>query len=463
MKTFLSEYLDINKEQMIKDLGDFVAIPSVSEDLPNVRKALDYILELGERMGFKSINCLDGQVGVIEMGDGDETMGILTHVDVVDPGDMDVWETDPYELTLKDNKLFGRGTIDDKGMVIASLYAMKAVMALGIPLKKKVQLIMGTQEEVDWTDMDRYVKEYPLPDYGFTPDGEYPLCNIEKGSLDLDFEFDLTDPGITDKAATDTDITDKAACEDSSGKLSLKELNVGTAANVVPGKATAVLSDGSVVAAAGKSVHSCQPELGNNAIFELDKKLNAMGLAGNRLLDILHMLTDRFEDVYGEKLGLKSESEYYMGEFVHVNCFAPTIAKVMDGKLKVHINVRYPYGACADDISGTIEEIFREYGGNLVKCDDLPAVFVSKDAPFLSKLAEAYESVTSLKNRLTLAYGGSYAKAMPNIVSWGPLFEGEEDTCHCENEYISVDSFMANAKIFAESIASIALSDESFK
>lgn len=448
MKTFLSEYLDTNREQMIKDLGDFVAIPSVSEDLTSVRKALDYILELGENMGFKSINCLDGQVGVIEMGDGDETMGILTHVDVVDPGDMDVWEIDPYELTLKDNKLFGRGTIDDKGMVIASLYAMKAVMALGIPLKKKVQLIMGTQEEVDWTDMNRYVKEYPLPDYGFTPDGEYPLCNIEKGSLDLDFEFDLTD---------------KAACEDSSEKMRLIELNIGTAANVVPGKATAILSDGSVITATGKSVHSCQPELGRNAIFELYKKLNAMELADNRLLDILHMLTDRFEDVYGETLGLKSESEYYMGEFVHVNCFAPTIAKVMDGKLKVHINVRYPYGACADDISTTIEEIFREYGGKLVKCDSLPAVFVSKDAPFLSKLAEAYESVTSLKSRLTLAYGGSYAKAMPNIVSWGPLFEGEEDTCHCENEYIWVDSFMANAKIFAEAIASIALSDESLK
>ncbi|MDD6042330.1 MAG: Sapep family Mn(2+)-dependent dipeptidase [Eubacteriaceae bacterium] len=448
MKKLLSDYLDSHKEQMISDLGDFVAIPSVSEDLPNVRKALEYILDLGEKMGLKSISCVDGQVGVIEMGDGDETLGILTHVDVVDPGDMDIWETDPYKLTLIDDKLFGRGTIDDKGMVMASLYAMKAVKELGLPLKKKVQLIMGTQEEVDWTDMNRYVKECPLPDYGFTPDGEYPLCNIEKGSLDLDFEFDITDSDV---------------CCDSNGKLYLKEVNIGTASNVVPGKATAVLSDDSVITASGKSVHSCQPELGSNAIFELDKKLHAMGLADNRLLNVLHMLTDCFEDIYGEKLGLKSESEYYMGEFVHVNCFAPTIAKVMDGKLKVHINIRYPYGSSPDDISKTIEKLFGKYGGRLVKSDDLPAVFVSKDAPFLSKLADAYESVTSLENRLTLAYGGSYAKAMPNIVSWGPLFEGEEDTCHCENEYIFVDSFMANAKIFAESIASIALSDESFK
>ena len=446
MNKILTEYLDNHKEQMIKDLGDFVAIPSVSEDLPEVNKALDYILNLGEKMGLTSINCLDGQVGVIEMGDGDETLGILTHVDVVDPGDMDVWETDPYKLTLIDDKLFGRGTIDDKGMVMASLYAMKAVKELGLPLKKKVQLIMGTQEEVDWTDMNNYVKEYPLPDYGFTPDGEYPICNIEKGCLDLDFEFD---------------ITEEFYCSD--GKRYLKELNIGTASNVVSGKATAILSDDSAVTASGKSVHSCQPELGNNAIFMLDKKLSDMGLESNRLLDVIHTITESFEDVYGEKLGLKSESEYYMGEYVHVNCFAPTIVKTKDGKLKVHINVRYPYGASCKEITDTIEKLFGEHGGKLVKCESLPAVFVRKDAPFLSKLAEAYESVTSLENRFTLAYGGSYAKAMPNIVSWGPLFEGEEDTCHCENEYIFVDSLMASAKIFAQSIASIALSDESFK
>lgn len=329
---------------------------------------------------------------------------------------------------------------------MASLYAMKAVKELGLPIRKKVQLIMGTQEEVEWTDMDRYVKEYPLPDYGFTPDGEYPLCNIEKGCLDMDFEFHIAE-----------------ASGGSDGKRYVRELNVGTVANAVPGKASAVLSDGSVITASGKSVHSCQPELGSNALFVLDGKLRETELESNDLLTIIHVITEYFEDIYGEKLGLKSESEYYKGEYVHVNCFAPTIVRTADGKLQVHINVRYPYGASTEEIRDKITELFAGYGGKLVLYDDLPAVFVSQDAPFLSKLAEAYESVTSLENRFTLAYGGSYAKAMPNIVSWGPLFEGEEDTCHCENEYILVDSLMANVKIFAQSIASIALTDESFK
>ena len=92
----------------------------------------------------------------------------------------------------------------------------------------------------------------------------------------------------------------------------------------------------------------------------------------------------------------------------------------------------------------------------------MPAVFVSKEKPFLKVLAEAYEEVTGLRNQFTLAHGGSYAKAMPNIVSWGPIFPSEEDTCHEINEYISIDSLIKNTKTFAYSIAKIALSKESF-
>jgi len=95
--------------------------------------------------------------------------------------------------------------------------------------------------------------------------------------------------------------------------------------------------------------------------------------------------------------------------------------------------------------------------------DCLPAVFVSRESPFLQFLADAYEDVTGLQNAYTLAYGGSYAKAMPNVVSWGPLFPGEEDTCHEVNEYISIDSLMCSTAIFAQAIAGIALTVESLK
>lgn len=437
-------FLEEHEKDMHDDLKAFIGIPSVSSDHENVVRALRFILELAKTYGFEAGSVLEEQVGIIEMGSGDETLGILTHVDVVPPGDMEDWDTDPFTAEIKDGKMYGRGTIDDKGMVIASLYAMRAVKELGLPITKKVQLIMGTQEEVSWTDMDAYVKAYPLPDYGFTPDGEYPICNIEKGTVDQTMEFDITDT------------------EEPEG-LYLKGLDIGIANNVVPGKAKAQLSDGREITAVGKAVHSCQPERGDNAMFILTDQLKEMELEPNKLLSLLEAVREDMSDPFGSKVGLHSENEYYMGEFVHRNAFAPTIFKTKDGKATINVNVRFPYGEDSKRIQDNFENWAKAHGGHTVKVNDLPAVFVSRERPFLKVFAEAYEDVSPFKNEFTLAYGGSYAKAMPNVVSWAPLFPGEEDTCHEPNEYIDLANMLMSAEIFASSIEKIALSEESFK
>ncbi len=429
---------------MHKDLMDFIAIPSVSSDHENVVKALHFILDLARKNGFEARAVLDDQIGIIEMGEGEETLGILTHVDVVPPGYPEDWKTDPFKAEIIDGKMYGRGTIDDKGMIIASLYAMKAVKDLGLPLKKKVQLILGTQEEVEWVDIYAYVKEYPLPDYGFSPDGEYPICNIEKGSVDQLMEFDVRD-------------------EKEPAGLYLKELDIGIANNVVPGKAKAILSDGEEIIASGKAVHSCQPERGDNATFNLYKDLLGKGLTPNKLLNLLSAVSEDLSDPFGSKVGLYSEDEYYMGEFVHRNAFSPTIFKTENGTARINVNVRFPYGEEVENIRARFDEWAAKNGGKTVGFRSFPAIFVPKEKPFLKVFADAYEDVSPFKNEYTLAYGYSYAKAMPNIVSWAPLFPGEEDTCHEPNEFIDLDSMLMSAKIFAESMDKIVHSDESFR
>ena len=221
MDRIMTEFIDKHFGDMTADLAELIAVPSESDDHEKVREALRAAVKQAERYGFKAYSVLDEQVGIVEMGEGPETLGILTHVDVVPAGDPAQWDSDPYKAEIRDGKIFGRGTLDDKGMLIASLYAMRAVKELGLPLRKKVQLIIGTREEVEWTDMDAYVKSYPLPDYGFTPDGAYPVCNIEKGYIDQLMEFDVSD-------------------EKGEDGLYLRELDIGTAANVIPGRAAAV-------------------------------------------------------------------------------------------------------------------------------------------------------------------------------------------------------------------------------
>lgn len=445
MNEFLEKYLESKKSEMLSVLAEFIAIPSVSYDTENVTKALRFALDLGRKLGLKAESLLGDRVGIIEAGEGDETLGILAHVDVVSPGDIEDWNTMPFEATEKDGKIYGRGTLDDKGMVIASIYALKAVTELKLPLKKKVRIILGTQEEVEWTDMDEYVKTYELPDYGFTPDGEYPICNIEKGSADILMEFDIFDEALKD------------------GGIYLSEVKAGIASNIVPGRAAAALSNGKTITAVGKQVHSCQPELGENAIFNLCGELNKLNLKENKLLKLLRAVEEDLSDIFGKKIGIYSESEYYMGEFVHRNAFSPTIFKSEGGKATLNVNVRFAYGGNADEIISSFEDWAKKHSGKIISHSVLPAVFVSKDKPFLSVLAEAYEKISGLKNEFTLAYGGSYAKAMPNVVSWAPIFPGEEDTCHEPNEYIGIESFMMSTKIFAEVISNIALSEKSFK
>lgn len=458
----LTQYLNDRQADMIQDVCDFVRIPSVSHDREKVREALDHILNLAKGFGFHTKSCLDGQVGVIETGEGDEVLGILSHVDVVGPGNMDQWKTDPFDPVVKDGKIFGRGTLDDKGPAIASLYAMRAVCELGLPLKKRIQLILGTQEEVEWTDMEAYVKQYPLPDYGFTPDGEFPMCNIEKGGLDLKLVFPLEAGNPAGKLSSGShDLPD--------GRY-LTRIEAGTASNVVPGACKAQITEyrsgkaeQTVIECRGKAVHSCQPEKGENAIFIMAEQLKSLELNENRLYSLLRMIQERLGDVYGGGLGLCSESEYYNGEFVHRNVFSPTLLKTENGALELSVNARFPYGANVNEIIDCFQEITGEFGGEIVHTGILPAVYVSKEKPFIKAFVDAYDQVSGRKNEFVLAYGGSYAKAMPNIVSWGPIFPGDEDTCHEENEYISISCLMDNAKIFAAAVSSIVLSADSYK
>jgi succinyl-diaminopimelate desuccinylase len=451
----LMKYLEDNLESMIADLGDFVRIPSVSDDSVQVGRALEFALSLARKLGFKAHAVLDGQVGVIEEGEGPETLGILSHVDVVPPGDLTLWETPPFEPIIRNGALYGRGTLDDKGAIIASLYAMKAVKELGIPFKKKVQLILGTQEEVEWTDMQAYVRSFPLPDYGFTPDGEFPLCNIEKGAMDVEMLIPTEKP--------------------SGEGLFLIAIDGGTATNTVPGQCVAKLvnrmkrSDGTfqeeekVLTATGTAAHSCQPEKGDNAIIRLCRMLGDMDLSVNKQAELVKLLLERFEDIYCSGIGMYSENEYYNGEYIHRNTLSVTTIATEPDQIKVNVNIRFSYGVKEEDFLSAIEKAILPLGGRLGRHSGLPAVYISKDKPFMKVLAKAYEEVSGLPNEFTLAYGGSYAKAMENIVSWGPIFPGEEDTCHEENEYISINSLMLNAKIFAAAIADLVLTEDSFK
>ena len=192
----IEEFIEKNRDEIIKKLQELIQIPSINsksnnQKYPfgeNANKALEYTLNLGKSLGFRTKN-IDGYCGYIEFGEGNELIGIIGHLDVVPEGED--WTYPPFSGTVSDGYIFGRGAIDDKGPVIASLYAMKYVMDTG-NIKKRVRLILGLDEERNW-DCIKYYKEHEeIPSIGFSPDADFPCIYAEKAVLTQEIKSDIS-------------------------------------------------------------------------------------------------------------------------------------------------------------------------------------------------------------------------------------------------------------------------------
>ena len=132
--------VDQRKEALLDDLVELLKVKSEREDDkitadapfgPGPRDALLHMLSYGERDGFVVKN-VDNYAGHIEYGEGEEILGIFGHMDVVPAGDG--WDTDPYVPVIKDNKIYARGSSDDKGPSMAAYYGLKIIKELGLPV-----------------------------------------------------------------------------------------------------------------------------------------------------------------------------------------------------------------------------------------------------------------------------------------------------------------------------------------
>ena len=183
---FIDNIIDEMKDEIIESLQRIVRIKSV-EDEPEegmpfgegVNQCLESFLDIAKSLGLKTKN-IDGYAGHVEIGEGEEILGILCHLDVVPEGSN--WTYPPYAAEIHDGKIYGRGTIDNKGPAIASLYALKAIQDSGIKLNKRVRLILGTDEESGWECIRYYLDKEETPALAFSPDAEFPVIHGKRVS-----------------------------------------------------------------------------------------------------------------------------------------------------------------------------------------------------------------------------------------------------------------------------------------
>lgn len=432
---------------MVEALMELLSIPSVSGDKEKCGAALDYMIAKGDSFGFKCKTSNKGSIGIIEMGEGEETVGIFTHVDVADPCDLSLWNHDPFMPIVVAGKIYGRGAVDDKGATIAALFAMKDVWNMsierGLVFKKKIQMIVGTSGETDWTDIKDYLMTNKKPDYGFVPDGYFPLCNIQKGCMDILLSHPLNGDERT-----------------------IKDFSAGRAVNIIPDICRITLEDDRSFIARGQAGRSTYPNRGANAIFEMARALDSLSgqdrikIAKDPVFKVITKYRRSFENSNGMMAGMPQSSRTYKSEHVGDNIYSPTMAYIKNGRFYINLNVRYTCDTTEESIVSAVEGLFADEGIIIEKIDSIPPMFLGRNKPYIRKFADAYESVTGLRNTFDVNEGSTYACLADDMVVWGPILPDHEDPCHKENEYISVRDLTIIESIYERALEQLAFDEE---
>lgn len=456
----IDAYLEQQAGAMREALASLVEIPSFRTQAeagapygPGPAAALRRGAQLAEKLGL-CVRMVENVMVEADLGEAsDPRLGILCHLDVVPEGTG--WTMPPYALTRRDGRLYGRGTIDDKGPAVAALYALAAIRALRLPLTAPVRLLLGSDEENGSSDLALYKSKRNLPPMLFTPDGDYPIINIEKGMLRTAFR----------------------AAYQPAGERRVLWLRAGKAANAVPGQAEACVAgvspaeaeqaaaamgvsvscrekpDGLCLCFSGRGAHASTPEQGENALTGLLRLLCALpGMEQDGLwqrLKALHQLFPHGE-TDGAAAGLACREEQ-SGALT----LAFSVLTCEEGELRGIVDIRFPLGETLSGITEKLVLALTRSGFAAKRIMGSEPHQVPQESPFVQTLLRVYTQQTGLPGYCTAIGGGTYVHGIPGGVAFGAMFPGEENHMHGADEFITEKNLLQNAKIMAHAVLAL--------
>lgn len=446
--------IDAYFDDILADLAKLIAIPSVCTDSYAEKPfgtacgdALDFILETARRLGLSTEN-IDYYAGEARLGEGTDYIDVLTHVDVVPAGDG--WTTDPFTMTQKGNRLYGRGTADDKGAAIAALYALKALKDAGIRGNYCLRTVFGCGEEIGSDDLNVYYSRRGFPKMGFTPDCSYGICNSEKGILRIDFSA----PHPADSV--------------------IRQIHAGNAVNAVPNQAFAEIfctetqyrslaelthdrpdfklnmENGLLhITASGKAAHGAEPQLGENASAKLLLLLHQTFTP----VELGPLFTFAAEKIgmeyHGSSLGIQMEDQE-SGPLT----FNLGMVACEDDTEVLSVDIRYPVTVEKTAITSRLLEAARPYDITVTEVNHMAPLHVPDDSLLVRTLSGAYEAVTGDICNIYSTGGGTYARHAKNAVAaFGPVFPGEPSSnAHGPNESIDLENYRLHCRVCLEAM-----------
>lgn len=454
------------KPSFLKDLNTIISINSVRDEATagpgkpfgnGPKEALDAMLSMGKRDGFDVKN-IDGYAGVVEYGDPDnpDTLGILGHLDIVPLGEG--WTKQPLALTVNDGYLFGRGVLDDKGPTMAAYYALKLIREAKIPLKKRVMLVMGCDEESGMECMNYYLSHAEIPKTGFVPDADFPVIYGEKGGAHIILESETSTAIRSMHAGTRPNIVIGKAdmTTDKATELQKELFAFFLKANSLEGSWKDNEDATTTWHVEGTPSHAAWPYKGVNAAVQL---LRFAGAAFNdKLAHALGWLTS---DWTGKNLGIQQDG-LYMGMLTQ----NPGIVDIEKGKTSVLLDIRYPNETNGQELLEKIRKAAdgTEAGIHAVLKSDSRPLFVDPDSTLVKTLMDVYRTHTGdvYSPAITIG-GGTYARKFENFVSFGPELPNDVKTTdqfvggpHQRDEGIRESDLINAIAIYADAILRLA-------
>ena len=437
-------------DKAVQDMQDLIKINSqldrstVDEKNPfgkGAAECLNKFINIAEKDGF-TVKNIDNYAGYAEYGNGN-LIGILAHLDVVPAGNESLWQHSPFAAKIYDNKLYGRGAIDDKGPLIAAYTAVKILKATGIKLNKRFRIIAGCDEETSMRCIKRYKETEEIPVFSFSPDANFPAVYAEKGQMQITMKRDFPLQGFE--------------------PVKLLGLTCGERVNIVPDTAYAYFAgdlakikrqlEDLQVKATGKSAHAMNPEKGINAMYKL-----------------LHYLAHPSLDYGSWELMLWIRQIAYLlndesnGKSFNIDCYDDIsgsltinlgILRYKTEDLILKFDIRYPVTMNSSKIESKINNLAEKMMMLTQISKHIPPLYIDKNNQYLQELLKAYQEVTNDKSEPVAIGGRTYCTMMPNSLSFGANFKDDEELAHQNNEYIDLDKFKTLIKIYIKSLINL--------
>ncbi|MBA6046331.1 dipeptidase [Pseudomonas lactis] len=464
----------------LETLRELVEVPTFNVDgLPQYKnpeflKIAAKIEALAKSFNLNFRN-VDNRVYEISLeGSGDEVVGVHAHADVV-PVTPENWvlqdgtKLDPFKVTLIGDRMYGRGTEDDKNGIVVAMYAMKVIKEEKLPLARTFKLLVDTTEETAGDAIPYYFERNPVPQYNLALDGGYPVVIAEKGSGTVMATFPVRKG--EGKGAEIIAMTGGKA------NNQIPSASVATLVSDTPAELAASLQqagadyakrnggdfqvtakvDGKDVklTVTGVSAHSSEPETGVNPVARMLDLIHSLdgkvALQHNHITDAARYAADNWGlDYLGGKLGVG-----YADDFMGPLTASLTFVGQDDKAFKLAVNLRAPKGKTPESLKAQIEQKLNAWDKNakvnvsFTYSLDTP-MYRNPEGEWVKALLAVATENLGMAHKFGTSAGATSVHDLPNGVQFGLARPEEKYTGHTDSEFKTVDQFLLDLQIVTE-------------